>query len=525
MALMDPYTGPWTAKEAAHLARRTTFGVTPDNLSLMVVAGMSVSVDSIVNYADVDTTLEDQIANLPASTENDRIKDPRATSHLEGWWLYRMVHSTQPFQQQFTLFLHDHFVSEWGKVQSNVNNRVVEGNDGSVANQPCVVNSGGLPPDSTREQRIIVRLFQDQQAIFRTIGHQGMRNLLIAITRDPCMLIYLDNRLNTKGKPQENYAREIMELFSMGVGNYSEEDVREVARALTGETIRTGCLQNWPYDYTYNSTQHDTGSKTVFGVTFTNQNNGSDTLKVIDLILNRISNSTISPAHSTYPATALYMSWKFITWFVNDSIPIEHPAVAELAHLFYTDSAGGYNYNVREVLRTLLKSQFFYDPENHLKVYKHPADFVVSALRCLELNDPGYASTVYSRLRAMGMRLFEPPNVAGWQHGRSWINSSSLIARFNYADRMSSSTVMSNAYINALITNGHVLNYNDDTGIINYFTTRLLQESATPDEVLIFRKLFNDIKGTATTVTQSIYYRKVRAALHLTMTMPRYQLK
>src|SRR5690606_29185447 len=146
------------------------------------------------------------------------------------------------------------------------------------------------------------------QALFRTIGHGSFRNLLISITRDPCMLIYLDNRLNIKGKPQENYGREIMELFSMGVGNYSESDVQEMSRAFTGETIRTACTANWPYDYVYNSNQHDTGSKTIFGRTFTNQNNGSDTETAIDFILNRISGSAVSPYHGTYPATALYMS-------------------------------------------------------------------------------------------------------------------------------------------------------------------------------------------------------------------------
>lgn len=535
MALMDPYTGPWTTAEAAHLSRRTTFGADPATLANMVSAGMSATVDAIVDYLPVDQPLEDKIAalvapdpdptNLGARVENFRIKEPWEQRDLEGWWIYRMVNSSQPFQQQFTLFLHDHFVSEWGKVGSNVSTSINDGNDGHPLpgiTQSCT--SGTVAPDAYGQRKTIVRLMQDQQKIFREQGHLSFRDTLIAITRDVAMLIYLDNRLNIKGKAQENYAREVMELFTMGVGNYTENDVREVAKCFTGETVRTACSQNWPYDYFYDATKHDTTTKTVFTVSIPNTGAG-ETVQVLDLILNRVSNSGITPNHQLYPATALYMAWKFITWFVNHDTPIGHDSVRDLA-IYFASTVGGYKFNVRETLRKLLKSQYFYDMANRNVMYKHPADYMVTGLRALGLAESSYTGTGYDRLRKMGMQLFAPPTVDGWQHGKSWINSGSLIARFNYADRLSATTsILSNDAIEALITNGHVTGYADNVGIRTYFTTRLLQDYVlTAEEIAVFDQMFATIKG-ASTESQAVYRRKVRSALHLTMTMPRYQTK
>jgi uncharacterized protein (DUF1800 family) len=524
VAYLDPFTGPWTSKEAGHLARRTGFGATPTELASMVSAGMSSAVDTRVDYTPTDTALDTLISGLPSTTDNDQIKSPTQSQHLEGWWIYRMVHSNQPLQQQFALFLHDTLCSEYGKLSNTVSTSSNDGNDGSQVGQVCLVASGGLAPDPDRQRKIVLRLLRDQNAIFTSQGHLGYINLLKTITRDPAMLIYLDNRLNVKGKAQENYAREVMELFSMGVGNYTEQDVREIARAFTGETIRTSCSLNWPYDYTYDSTKHDTLSKTVFSVTFNNAAAGADTNQVIDLITSRISNSGITPAHQTLPATSIYMAWKFVTWFVSESIPMSHAAVVELATFFYNNTTpNGYRYDVRETLRKLFKSQFFYDNAYYYKMYKHPPDYMVSALRNLGIDDTSYTGTAYSRLRSMGMRLFQPPNVAGWNHGRAWINSGNLIARFNYADRISTSTLLTDAYVDNLITSGAVVNTNDNAGILNYLSQRLLQDALTPEETAPFTTFFNSI--TTGTATQTQYRRKVRGAAHLMMTMPRYQLK
>lgn len=517
MALLDQYLGAWTGAEAAHLARRCTFGAPPDKLSAIVAQGMSAAVDAMVDYSPVDQPLEDSIAALPSDEHNDKIKNPQRINELEGWWLYRFAHSSAPLQQQFALFLHDHFVSEYGKVSANVTNSVNTGNDGSVGGQVCNQGVLGIAPDPLRKTAIVLRLLRDQHNLFLTRGHGSFREMLIAITRDPAMLIYLDNRLNIKGKPQENYAREIMELFSMGVGNYSEDDVRNVARAFTGETIRNACKDNWPYDYFFDAAKHDTGTdKKIFGTTLTPSTPPSDdSIKVIDLILNRISKSTISPAHSLYPTTALYMAWKLVNWFVSQNVAITHPVVAELGSFYFSNtSGGGFAYNTREALRKLLKSQFFYDASNRFNMYKHPVDYMVTALRNLGMDEPRYAGTAAYSLRDMGMRLFEPPTVEGWHHGASWVNSGNLIARFNYADRLSSTSVLPDSGID-------LVGFTSNDSIMDFFASRLLLDPLTADERAVFNSMFSKI----TTSGVAGLRRRVRAALHLTMTMPRYQLK
>lgn len=524
MALLDQYGGVWGWDEAAHLARRAGFGAKPEEISTFISMGMSAAVDSLIDYTPVDAALETLITNLPDTGENPDIKNPENDNSLQGWWLFRMVHTTQPLQEQFTLFLHDTLVSAYSKVITGVTNLVNLGNDGSVPDQKCDMGLAGIPPDPDRRKKIVVRMLKDQNFLFRETGHEHYSDMLRNITRDPAMLIYLDNRLNKKGKAQENYAREIMELFSMGVGNYSEDDVREVARAFTGETINNNCEDNWPYSYTFNASNHDTDPKTVFGDTFNEPGNG-DTDYVIDLMLSKVSGATdISPAHAVYPATSLYMGWKMLTWFVSETIAIDHPVVAELANYFYTNSVNSDVYHVRETLRKLLKSDFFYQSGFRYTMYKHPADFVVMAMRNLQLEETSYAGQAWKYLRDMGMRLFSPPNVAGWNHGTAWINSGYLINRYNYAGRLSGSSIATNTWVDDLIAQGHVANETDHPGMINFLRERLIQTTLRPEEYILLNNFLVQIENDSGTATNK-YRRKVRGLIHIMMTLPRYQLK
>jgi hypothetical protein len=153
MAFLDTYAGPWTTEEAAHLARRAGFGEPPETIGAMAAAGMDAAVDALVDYAPVDQALEDLIAALPGDASGEAIKNPLGFNQLQGWWLFRMVHANQPLQEQFTLFCHDHFASDWGKVASGVPLATIYGNDGSdPANQTC--ETGTLAPDSTRKDQI-----------------------------------------------------------------------------------------------------------------------------------------------------------------------------------------------------------------------------------------------------------------------------------------------------------------------------------------------------------------------------------
>jgi uncharacterized protein (DUF1800 family) len=340
------------------------------------------------------------------------------------------------------------------------------------------------------------------------------------------MLIYLDNRLNRKGRPQENYGREVMELFSMGVGNYTENDVREVSRALTGESLNNRCSEDWPFTHEWREDFHDINAPhVIFGHIFNIQSPGADTDHVIDLILAEISGSGITPAHSVLPATSIHMAWKLLTWFVHHDLAIDHPAVPELAQFFLSNSSpNGYVYDVRETLRRLLRSQIFYSPEHRYNMVKTPADYAAMALRNLELQETSWHWRAALALQAMGMGPFEPPNVAGWNHGHAWINSSSVLARFNYADRLSRTGIATNAWCDGLIINGHVDNQLDDAGIIEFFRARLLQAPLSAEEISILQGFLLAINSEGGNSVLR-YRRKVRGLLHLFMTMPRYQLK
>lgn len=519
MRYFNPYNGSWTDKESSHLLRRAGFGGKPDEIVFLQQLSVQNAVSHVVDYPAIDDALEEKISTLRANGSVQGLIHPDELKDVQAWWIYRMRHASNPLQEQITLFWHDHFVSDWITVYNEIPERVNNGNDGSVINQIC--SRGTLGEDQTQREKITVRILQEQNNLLREQGFGAFGDLLLNITRNPAMLIYLDNHLNTSAKPQENYARELMELFSMGVGNYSEDDVREIARALTGETLNKRCDQDWPYSYRHSRGAHDREQKTVFGVSFNEiLEAGKDTEFVIDLVLHQISQSGISPAHDRLPATAVYMSWKLLNWFVNEEIPIHHPAVEELAEIFYENQPNGYRYDIRELLRILFSSEFFFAPEYRYSMYKHPADYLVMALRALDLDDRSYHDKAALMMQSMGMSLFAPPNVAGWNHGKSWINSGSTLARFNYADYISSRLMMTNRYCDALLAGGVFADENDHDTMIEYYRGLLIQDPLSGQEHSILDSFLRHIFSG-----RDIFYRKIRGLVYLMLTMPKYQLK
>ncbi|MDX2176582.1 MAG: DUF1800 domain-containing protein [Candidatus Sumerlaeia bacterium] len=517
MAWLDPYAGAWGEEEAAHLARRAGFGARVAELAALAATDRATAVDSFVDFPPVDQALEDAILALPDTTDGLRIKDPVRQNDLVGWWLFRFAKTNQPLQEQFALFLHDTLVSDFPKVATSITTSVNDGNDGSLAGQRCT--TGTLAPDPNRKNRILNRMLRDQTNLFRVDGFGSYVELLKKVTRDPAMLFYLDNATNVVGKPQENYGREIMELFSMGVGNYTEADVKAVSRAFTGETVNNLCQADYPFTHLYDATKHDTNPKIVFGDSFNLPGPGEDTDYVVELIANWVSGADITPFHATLPATAIYMAWKFIKWFVHEDVPMDHAAVGELA-TFFRDSG----FNVRETLRTLFNSAFFYDAAYRYAMYKHPIDYCTMALRTLGLEENGYAGTYASNILTMGMGPFNAPNVAGWNHGKAWINSGTLITRFNYANRLSGTGIATDAWVDAILASGEVANESDHAGLVEYFRRRMIQTALRPEEEAALAAFLDGIQsGTGSTTTK--YRRKVRGLVHIFMTLPRYQLK
>jgi len=555
---LDEYSvgvdGPWSDQEAAHLWRRAGFGALPTERLNAVGAGNQAAlrnaVDVLVNFQAKDPHLDraagstpgalgDPLADLPNDTSDlGLVKHPNDELPLQGHWLYRMRYTSQPLQEQLALFLHDHLTTSADKVYSVIPFGLAVGNDGSNPDQEC--STGSLAPDDYRMLRTTIQLVLDQNYLYRETGADSFRTLLLAATRDPAMLIYLDNYANIKDGPQENYAREVMELFSMGVGNYNEQDIRQIARCLTGESFPfADCEHDYSLKSGFITDFHEPGAKTVFGHNVTESFTGQETVNVIDLILAKVSVrpdvSSLPAPYNTLPAAAIYLSWKLISWFVSHDIPLNppHAAVLELAdYMRGTDNAPypsrRFPYDFRAALRKLFLSRFFYDPAYRFAMYKTPADFVTSALRLLGI---GELFTDYGgpadAMGAMGMRLFLPPNVAGWNHGKSWITSGALIARYNYAYRIAhqipGSDDYGKAYLDGLLqSNGGPLTSPDDNeGIIDYFGARLVQRALNAQELDLMRGFLLNTPASGF----EKYYLKVRGIVHLMLTMPAFQLK
>ena len=397
----------WNYDRAAHLLERAGFGGTPADIDLLASMSPSEAVRSLVYFdpaANIrshpfdhsgihDPGLEPFPPSRPATTDlaketgealgikvkptgNRRLQPVvnkffywlRAsvleTNRVAYWWANRMVDSNNPLQEKMALFWHGHYAVNESKVRDY------------------------------RKLLIEIELFQE-------MGTGNFRDLMVAVAQDPAMLSFLDAGVNVKGAPNENFAREIMELFTMGVGNYSERDIREAARAFTG----------WNYadlEFVINEDEHDNGVKQFLG-----RSGNLDGVEVIDIIMEQ-------------PVTAEYIAGKIYRFFVRDDLSPE--LQNELGNVF-RDS----NYEVAPLLETIFQSKDFYSAASVGTHIKSPIELAVSTYVKLGLEDVPGVPDFNSATGALGQTLFRPPTVAGWAGGRSWITPGLLLERGNFA--------------------------------------------------------------------------------------------
>lgn len=363
----------WDLRRVGHLYRRAAFGFPaaeasePSWVSLRerVKLGAEGCLEELLGKPGdtASPTRVDQLLDQLGERIASGDFSPGNLNKLQGWWLYRMLYSPRPLIERATLMWHNHFATSIEKVN-----------------------------------RLPLMLKQNQLIRRHALG--SFPELLTAMGRDPAMIIWLDSDKNVKGSPNENYAREVMELFSLGVGNYSEHDIREAARALTGFTLQDDA-------FLFQPTLHDDGSKTIFGQT--GNFNGDD---VARLVLEQ-------------PAAATYIAGKLFREFVADRLPpaeLLEPLAAQLRAT---------NYDIRQALSTIFRSQVFYSPAAYRARIKSPVEYVVGLLRAF--NTRVQWEYLASAMDGLGQRLFQPPNVKGWDGGTSWINSATIIARHNLA--------------------------------------------------------------------------------------------
>jgi uncharacterized protein (DUF1800 family) len=375
----------WDLRWAAHLFRRAGFGVPPravgdetpawELLQASVRGGREKTLAGLLAGAEGQADFHQLMDALGRRlTLADRVTSANRAPlvRLQGWWLYRMLNTPHPLRERMTLFWHNHFATSIAKVGS-------------------------------------LRLMYQQNELLREHALGKFQPLLLAVSRNPAMIVWLDSASNVKGQPNENYAREIMELFSLGVGhdsqrNYTEQDIREAARAFTG-------WANNGEEFEFRRELHDDGEKAVLGRR--GKLGGED---IVGILLEQ-------------PAAARFLVRKLFRELINDQVD---PPAALLEPLAAEFRRSGYD--VAGLLPRMLGSRLFFSAHAYRQKIKSPVDYVVGLVARLG----GRVSTqeLASAMDGLGQSLLEPPNVAGWKGGRTWLNSATLVARHNLAWRL-----------------------------------------------------------------------------------------
>ncbi len=446
---------PFGARRLGHVLRRCAFGADPQWLDRFNGKTPRDVIDWLLDYkTDTDEPFTGRLIpglNFPFKSGRD----------VQNWWTYRMLESPRPFQERIALFWHGHFATAISKVEQ------------------------AMPMHAQIE-------------LFRRGGLGNFRELLIAVGRDPAMLIWLDGRFNHKGKPNENYGREVMELFTLGIGHYTEQDVKQLARAFTGWELRNG-------EAHFNAQSFDSGDKTIFGQT----GNFNDT-SAVDLILSQ-------------PEAPRFIAWKLLREFVHP-----HP---ETAHINYYAARLTYNqWELKPVMRELLSSRLFFSDYAYRARIKSPADICIGGVRAV--GGTASADFVTRSMSEMGQTLCNPPTVKGWDGDQNWINANTVLLRFNFGLAMAtqrSSKGGDEAFAEKVNLFDHLTSLNLRTAeqIINHFAG-LLHDDQLGDDVR--QRLLDYMnKGQNPKVKQFVFdppsvNSKVRGIIHLMMAMPEYQL-
>lgn len=377
--------------KGAHLLRRFGLGASEAELDFYLRNGLEGAIDRLLNYEHIEEPYDYDIVDM--LTLDQRPPNPQVIS---AWWTLKLITTRRPLQEKMTVFWHNHFATSAEKVT-------------------------------------VGATMQDQIDLLRSFATSSFPTLLLNVSKDPAMLYWLDNQYNVKGKPNENFAREVMELFTLGEGQgYTERDVKEAARAFTGWTAGGGrrVIEDLPprgAQFVFNPSVHDDGEKTVLG--HTGPLKGEDIVEIL----------------CETPRTAEFLVNKIWEWFVY---PKPEPSLVKR----FAESFRRSGMDIKPLLGSIMRSPEFYSAKAERAVYKNPVDFVIPTLRQLGVG-PILAARVseeadfqYRRLgpvvaataamKQMGMQLLYPPDVSGWPRGSAWVSSATMVARIGWADRL-----------------------------------------------------------------------------------------
>jgi uncharacterized protein (DUF1800 family) len=398
-----------------HLLRRAGFGLTEAESEQYSERGFIGVVDELINFSSVPDDVDEKIGTpgYTGTTSNGPFSPSTAINDARQRWLFRMVHSRRPLQEKMALFWHNHFATAYSKVSGNTS--AAEATR-MMASKPSE-HPGGL---------------RGQLELFRDLALGNFRDLLIEVARDPAMIVWLDGRTNVRTRPQENFAREIMELFTMGVGNYTEADVYAGARVFTGWNLqRVGAARepNTYWQFLYNANQHDTSGKEF---TFAIYPDGGRTIPSRPGSQGMQDGIDLINALARHPQTARRLARKLWSFFVSELEAPNDGLVDQMASAYLQE-----NFSIAAMMRTLLSSSDFINTDTYFARYSWPVEFVARALK--EVGYAGFSlGTALTPLTNMGQQLFEPPDVAGWDLGATWFSTGSMLARMNFAATLTS---------------------------------------------------------------------------------------
>ena len=392
------------------------FGASPAELAAWSGVPIESVIDRLLNFETLSTDHDSRIG-LPEyvgiTTQSGQPFSPNTLiNDARQRWLFRMIHSQRPLEEKMALFWHNHFATAYSKLAGAVGQeratRLMDNDPNSLAgSQPGMIQK------------------------LRQYGTGSFATLLWEMAKDPAMIYWLDSQLNTRARPQENFGREIMELFSLGIGHYTEADVYAAARVFTGfnwQIIgdRTSTTQSY-YAYRYVPNDHDATAKTF---TFAIYPDGNRTIPARAAAQGEQDALDFVLALVRHPATARRLATKLYKFFVNETATPDEALISAMSNAYL-----GNNYNIKSMLRTLFLSPQFRDPANFFQRYSWPAEFVVRAIK--ETGWTGFSvNNALTPMTNMGQQLFEPPDVNGWELGPGWISTSSMLARMNFASTL-----------------------------------------------------------------------------------------
>ena len=355
---------PWNLQRAWTLHRRAGFAATWNELQRDLADGPQKSIDRVLSATSRIDGIPDNYAEMSRIIGESAVASGRP-ERMAAWWIYLMYFSPDPLRERMAILWHNHFATSMAKVNS-------------------------LP------------MMREQNNIFRTHGLGPFEELLSATLKHGAMLKWLDGDENRAGKANENLGRETLELFTLGIGNYSEDDVKNASRALTGWSVHQS-------KFRVRDEWHDTDEKTILGNTgdFT----GDD---LINIVVN-------------HPATSKRLAWRLCSEYLSEKVATQD-RIFELANWLAANDL-----DLQGAMQIVLNSDAFYSDDNIKRRVVDPESFIVGAIRALELFDPPASTMVLCDWNEqLGRKLFYPPNVGGWPGDRAWLNSRTAIARANF---------------------------------------------------------------------------------------------